>query len=379
MKITKFFFLFIFIFCSCEKKSEDLILKFIAEIESKYAPDSRISLWEVNFSSFDNTIFGETNLPEAKLELLELINSNNIYVRDSIDVLPDLSIKNYGVVNNAVSNLRKLPNHSSEMVSQAVLGTKLKVLKKKGEWYLVQTPEGYISWIDHGGFKIMDKNEFDNYFEAESIIYKDVFGFSYKSSIQNSVISDLVMGSVLKLIDENSNYYEVMYPDGRIAWVKKSESMKYSSFISLEKNDTEKLIMNAKKLLGIPYLWGGTSSKGFDCSGLTKTLYFMNGLVIPRDASQQINIGYTVDSLRNWENLEKGDLLFFGYDKKGKTKIDHVALWLGNEKFIQSSKNVRINSVNPQNKDYDSYHLDKYVMTRRILRYPYNNLIELNE
>jgi len=225
----------------------------------------------------------------------------------------------------------------------------------------------------------MDKNEFDNYFEAESIIYKDVFGFSYKSSIQNSVISDLVMGSVLKLIDENSNYYEVMYPDGRIAWVKKSESMKYSSFISLEKNDTEKLIMNAKKLLGIPYLWGGTSSKGFDCSGLTKTLYFMNGLVIPRDASQQINIGYTVDSLRNWENLEKGDLLFFGYDKKGKTKIDHVALWLGNEKFIQSSKNVRINSVNPQNKDYDSYHLDKYVMTRRILRYPYNNLIELNE
>ena len=246
MKTIKFFFLFILIFCSCKNTSHDLIVNFIEEIKKKHVSDSRILLWEVNFSSDHNTLFGETNLPEAKLELLELINANNIFVLDSIDVLPDLSIKNYGVVNNAVSNLRKLSNHSSEMVSQAVLGTKLKVLKKKGEWYLVQTPEGYISWIDHGGFKIMDKNEFNNYFEAEIIIYKDVFGFAYKSSKQKSVISDLVMGSILKLIDENTNYYKVMYPDGRIAWVKKSESMKYSSFISSEKNDTEKLIMNAK-------------------------------------------------------------------------------------------------------------------------------------
>ena len=176
MKNIIFFLVSVFIFCSCEKKSDNLILKFIEEIESKYAPDSRTSLWKVNFSSFDNTIFGETNLPEAKSELLELINSSNIYVRDSIEILPDLSILNYGIVNNSVSNLRKSPSHSSELVSQAVLGTKLKVLKKIDEWYLVQTPEGYISWIDHGGFINLEEKEFKNYFEGEKVIFNEVFG-----------------------------------------------------------------------------------------------------------------------------------------------------------------------------------------------------------
>ena len=73
-------------------------------------------------------------------------------------------------------------------------------------------------------------------------------------------------------------------------------------------NSTSDLIINSKKFIGIPYLWGGTSSKGFDCSGFTKTVYLMNGLVIPRDASQQINEGLLVDKDRNWDKLQEGEL-----------------------------------------------------------------------
>ena len=93
----------------------------------------------------------------------------------------------------------------------------------------------------------------------------------------------------------------------------------------------------------------------------------MNGLIIPRDASQQIKIGQIVDSVSNWKNLKIGDLLFFGYKNEEKLKIDHVGMWLGNNKFVQSSKNVRISSVSPIDKDYDSYHMEKYIMTRRII------------
>ena len=105
----------------------------------------------------------------------------------------------------------------------------------------------------------------------------------------------------------------------------------------------------------------------------------MNGLIIPRDASQQFHIGVTVDSARNWNNLELGDLLFFGYLKDGKQRIDHVALWLGNGKFIQSSKNVRINSVNPEDGDYDDYHVSKYVKSQRIIGIPSINTVRLND
>ena len=116
--------------------------------------------------------------------------------------------------------------------------------------------------------------------------------------------------------------YNLIIPDGRIGWVDGSKFIKYSSFDELKNNDLDVLISNAERLVGIPYLWGGTSSNGFDCSGFTKTLYYMNGLIIPRDASQQIKIGQIVDSVSNWKNLKIGDLLFFGY--KNEEKFFHL-------------------------------------------------------
>ena len=367
MRTIYFFIFFILIFFSCKENKNDLVLAHINSIKSKYAPDSRIALWKVDFNGATNTIKGETDSKEAKLEFFKLIESNNIDINDSITILPDSSVPNFGIVNNSVSNLRKSPSHSSELVSQAVLGTKLKVLKKDGEWYLVKTPEGYISWIDHGGFINLEEKEFKNYFEGEKVIFNEVFGFSFKDRNKKKIVSDIVMGSVLKLINEESNQFKVMYPDGRTGWVDNSKFIKYSSFDELKNDDLEALVLNAQKLVGIPYLWGGTSSNGFDCSGFTKTLYYMNGLIIPRDASQQIQIGQIVDSVSNWGNLKIGDLLFFGYKNEEKLKIDHVGMWLGNNKFIQSSKNVRISSVSPNDKDYDSYHMEKYIMTKRII------------
>jgi len=283
---------------------------------------------------------------------------------DSIKLLPNYKYR-FGIINNSVGNLRGAPSHSSELVSQAVLGTKLKILKREGEWYLVQTPDDYISWIDHGGIHVMEESSFSNYF-GTSYVYTDTYGFSYTDESRKNIVSDIVMGSELKVTGSRNNFYEVNYPDGRYALVEKNKLLNKKGFDRL-KDDKDNLIKNSNKLIGIPYLWGGTSTKGFDCSGFTKTLYSMNGYTIPRDASQQINEGLTVDSSRVWSNLEVGDLLFFGYERDGRTRIDHVAMWVGDNKFIQASRNVRINSVDEESKDYDEYHMKKYILSKRYL------------
>ena len=121
----------------------------------------------------------------------------------------------------------------------------------------------------------------------------------------------------------------------------------------------------ARDFLGSPYLWGGTSTKGMDCSGFTKTVYLLNGFIIPRDASQQIHAGEVVDEHLNFEGLEKGDLMFFGTKAtdNNEQRVTHVGIWLGNGKgeFIHSASKVRLSSIDPESKYYDEPNKNRYL------------------
>ena len=152
----------------------------IDDVTKRYAPDKRISLFNISYDIQDNSInlFGETNKVNAKNDLLFQLDSLGLIYQDNIDVLPKEKI--YGIINNSVGNLRGKPSHSSELVSQTLLGTKVKILKKEGEWYLIQTPEDYISWIDHGGISIMDEENYKGYYKNQ-YIYSSIQGFAYNS------------------------------------------------------------------------------------------------------------------------------------------------------------------------------------------------------
>src|SRR5690606_1591432 len=109
------------------------------------------------------------------------------------------------------------------------------------------------------------------------------------------------------------------------------------------------MVETSKTLLGRPYMWGGTSTKGMDCSGFTKTVYFLNGFQLPRDASQQVFAGSLVSkNPEEYSSFKKGDFLFFGTrGTEGKPdKVVHVAMYLGDGRFINASGEIKIESLN---------------------------------
>ncbi|MCV6629111.1 MAG: C40 family peptidase, partial [Flavobacteriaceae bacterium] len=171
----------------------------------------------------------------------------------------------------------------------------LKILDKEGDFYQVQTPDGYISWVDHGGITKMTPETFESWEQAPKIIYTQNTGYVYRNTTDNKIISDIVFGGLLRYMAEVGAFYKVQYPDYRIGYIRKTESSPYSIWQENRTRNAESFIAKSSQLLGTPYLWGGTSTKGMDCSGFTKTVYLMHGFIIPRDASQQIMVGKTVD------------------------------------------------------------------------------------
>lgn len=389
-KINYAVLMLILILVSCQEKEEkenNEARDVIAEVQEEYAPDSRVALFDVEAKKKGDSYIlkGESNMPKAVEELQNRLKAENIQYKDSISILPDekgLEGKTMGVVKISVANLRDEPKHSAQLVTQATMGMPLKVYKKEGGWYYVQTPDDYLAWVDYGGIENMTNEQLSEWKKAKKLIFTKAFGASYKEANSSSaVVGDLVAGDVLELLSEQNGFYEVRYPNQKKAFVRMSEARPYQDWLTSLEQDKESLVETSKELMGLPYLWGGTSPKGVDCSGFTKTVYFLNGMVLPRDASQQVHTGKLVDSTRNFENLVAGDLLFFGRPATDSTseRVVHVGMWIGNNKFIHSMGEVHISNFDTTATDFDEYNYNRYLRTKRLLNEKNNQIKYLSK
>lgn len=349
------------------------IQKDIDSIAFKWVPDQREGICRFNLtmlSNHDVLIKGETNLPEAKSEIINYLIDSGLTYSDSLVVLPDTLViqKTWGLVIVSVCNIKSDPSHSSELASQATMGTPVKVLKKRGGWLLIQTPDYYIGWANESGILEMSEAEIQTWKRSERLIYTSKSGDILSETENFGLVSDIVAGSIMKFVAQNGNFFIVELPDGRRGKVRKTDVSDFKKWCSDIKPEAEKLVLFAKSLTGSPYLWGGTSTKAIDCSGFSKTIYFTGGIILARDASLQFLHGTPVDVSNSFNPLEPGDLIFFGHFNNGEKKITHVGMYIGDSEVIHASGMVRINSFDSTRTNYSNYHKETIMGARRIIK-----------
>lgn len=348
----------------------------VRDLQTKYAPDSRVARFTVKVRQDRDTVVleGETNLPAAKAELLKELTALGIPYRDRLLLLPtkELQGHHWGVVNVSVANLRSNPKHSAELATQALLGTGLRVYKQQADWYLVQTPDRYLGWLEKGAFTLLDETAYRQWQAQAKVIYLPDYGMAYSTTgPAGGRVSDLVAGTILASEGTLAGYRAVLYPDGRRAFIPDGEVADLEQWLEQARASVPDLIRTAYRFVGRPYLWGGTSGKGMDCSGFTKTVYYLNGLVIPRDASQQVHAGIEIPLDTSLQAILPGDLLFFGQAAGGKEaeKIRHVGIYLGDGQFIHSGADnpgVMVQSLRPGDNNYAPHRRESWLRVRRL-------------
>jgi cell wall-associated NlpC family hydrolase len=330
-------------------------------VKQEYAPDRREKTFEPSLAISDDAktivLKGSTTEPEAKEALLKKLIENKIEVLDSMKLLPDpaLGDKTFGITAQSVINFRYGSGYSSESATQTIMGTPLRILEKKGGWTRAVTPEGYIAWVSSGSIQPMNEAEYSSWTSAPKLIVTTHYTlFRETPSETGAVVSDGVWGNIVKADGSAGNYNKVILPNGKVAYVLKAHTEDFSKWIASRNPSADNILATAVQFLGFPYMWGGTSVKAMDCSGFTKTAFYLNGVILERDASQQALTGEEVEITDGFENLQKGDLLFFGSKAtpERKERITHVGIYIANGEFIHSATSVRINSLIPDSHNY---------------------------
>src|SRR5665648_748849 len=257
----------------------------IQSVQKQFVPDKRTAILNVEFGDTLKPaliVWGETNLPEGKTAIVKLLKTKGIQFVDSIRVLPDVSLgdKTWGLATLSASNLRALPDHASELVSQALMGAPLKVLEYQDGWYRVQTPDYYIGWMEGSGLQRFTEAEMNRWKKSNRYVFNLINGNAFDSPERKSrMVTDLVLGDLLEVVVETRKYLKIRIPDGRVGFVRKKDCLSWNEWTN-SKPDVQAMISVARQMLGLPYMWGGTSSKAIDCSGLTKTAYYSQGIIL---------------------------------------------------------------------------------------------------
>jgi gamma-D-glutamyl-L-lysine dipeptidyl-peptidase len=260
--------------------------------------------------------------------------------------VPCVFAGNTQVVVVPVANMYSGPSDQSDVVSQAIYGSNVTLLTARGEWSRIQTADRYKGWVPSRHLRLIQRGTgyatsgeivqveslFANiYREPDITRHKPVLTVPFEARLEviqaQGGVDEKADAKKAEGKESHEGWMQVRLPDKRSEWIQAGDVVADPKPLSIPES-----IELAKRFLGIPYLWGGSSSFGYDCSGFTQMLLRARGIVMPRDADKQAAWSGVVPVDR--KDLQPGDLLFFGASPKN---ITHTGMYIGNGQFIHDT------------------------------------------
>jgi cell wall-associated NlpC family hydrolase len=333
----------------------------IAELLRRRGLDRRTCYTHVAALAPDGaTIEVDCSDPGLADELRRELAARDASARLRVRSLPLAGMPERMLVVSGVADVRRDPSHASELVSQAVLGDLVEPLKTEGEWVLARMDDGYIGWIRDWHLRAWSLAKRDSFAaRAAHRVGANHATIHCAPSADSLPVAQLVVGTPVAAARAVRGWLSVELPDGRTGFARRADVEKTPH----GRATPARLARTGRRFLGVPYLWGGTTPAGFDCSGLIQRIFRLHGILLPRDSDMQARWG--VERIVDGPSgIAPGDLLFFGRTAEA---ITHVALVLPDGTFLHSHGQVVVNSLDEKSPAFLPRLLAIWRLTRRPL------------
>ncbi|CAM1344115.1 C40 family peptidase [Tenacibaculum amylolyticum] len=247
----------------------------------------------------------------------------------------------YGICNLSIVPLRIEPDDTSEMVSQLIFGDAFQIIESTKKWSKIKLAfDGYEGYVDNKQFEKISENDFQSLEKEDSYYAAELIDFITDS--ENN-LTTIPIGARLPFYNNNS-------------FTINNKVYKYEGKVTHKKRDKIAIVETAYLFLNTPYLWGGKTPFGIDCSGFTQTVYKLCGYPLLRDAKEQATQGEVLSFI---EECEPGDLAFFDNEEG---IITHVGIIMNDYNIIHAHGKVRIDKL-----DHSGiYNIDSQQHTHRL-------------
>jgi hypothetical protein len=257
-------------------------------------------------------------------------------------------------VTASVAEVRREARHESEQTTQALQGEVLQPLVHEGGWLLGRLPDGYVGWVRDWHLRLRPEDDVRQ-FAARCTARVDTNWGALLTAPRADAdpCAETVLGTPVVCVQRRSGWAEVELPGGRCGWLPETQ---LRAGVEAWPADAASILATVRRFLGVPYLWGGRSPKGFDCSGLVQFAFGLHGIALPRDSDQQACRGTAVS------RPAAGDLLFFGAQT-----VTHVAVALDDVEFLHARGEVRRNALGADRPLHDADLSALFRAARRVL------------